>query len=144
MKPLTQWRCDVCHEPIESAADGYVTWHTTEKDLREYGFKIIHKMKCDDNEAPASAELQEFLGPDGLTYVLSHLSYGPLKQSTGTPAGPVDMNEFVDFIRRVQVPFYEEARQRFSEQEVREDRYDWNEYLPYMVAELEKLAIRGK
>ncbi len=141
IKPLTQWRCDVCRKAIETAGDGYVTWHTDD-DLREHGFKIIHQGPCDDNEAGASAALTDFLGTDGLNYLMAMLSYGPLKK--GNAAGPKDMNEFVDLVRRVQSPYYEEARVRFSDPDVRAHRSDWNEVVPYMEGELKALSEGGE
>lgn len=140
IQPLTQWRCDVCKKAIEQAGDGYLTWHTASG--RPHSFQLIHHVRCDDNEASHSAALADYLGADGLTRLMAFLSYGPLR-SESTPAGPRDMNEFADLVRRLQVPYYEEARVHFSNYDVRENRSDWNEHKPYMVDELKKLAESG-
>lgn len=131
-QPLTRWYCDVCGEPIDDVHQGYVTWRHDEQ-LRDGGFKIIHKKKCDRREDPSSSPLADFLGIEGLNKILSMVTYGPLvARGAGQNPGVMDMDEFVDFIRRVQVPFYEEARRRFSEGEVQEHWAGANERLPYM------------
>lgn len=139
--PLTQWRCDVCGKPIHTAGDGYVTWDHISKGPQ--GFKIIHQGQCDDGVAMASAALEDFLGADGLTRILAMLSYGPLRNAA-TPNPPSNMDEFVDFVRRVQTPYYEEARGHFADQDVRDRRSDWNEVKPYLVADLQPLAETGQ
>ena len=44
----------------------------------------------------------------------------------------LDINELVDFIRRVQTPYYEEARQHFNDPDVLERLSDSNEVYPYL------------
>lgn len=108
-KPLTQWYCDVCGEKIEKAEDGYVVWgHDPEDSLLDKGFKIIHWGKCDDNRLPSSAALPDFLGADGLINLTRFLSIGTILCSHGqgrTSAMVADINEFADFMRRVQIPY---------------------------------------
>lgn len=140
-QPLTKWRCDVCGELIESVDDGDVTWHGPSKSGAPYGFKIIHQRKCDDRKANLSAALRDYVGVDGLVKLLSMLSVGPLKTAQGqSPRVVGDLDELVDFIRRVQTPYYEEARPRFSEDAVARDFYDSNEVAPYMQRTLKALA----
>lgn len=136
-KPLTKWYCDVCGERIEDAKGGYVIWNSVEG----HGFKIIHQARCDHRDHRSSKALGEFLGTEGLAYLLSHLSAGPIQQSMG--AGPTqdlpNLDEFVDFMRRVQTPFYEEARRLFGTQRVMDDFSDANEYMPYCSDRLERM-----
>lgn len=131
--PLTRWYCDVCGDAVESVRDGYVTWQTTEKG-RGYGYKIIHVGRCDKDEDPSSSALEDFLGDRGLSYLLAQLSFGPLKlKGAKTSYTRVEnLDEFVDFFRRVQTPYYEEARRKFSDPEVIEDFSDSNEVAPYL------------
>jgi hypothetical protein len=141
--PLTKWYCDVCNEHIENVNDGYVIWKKA-KDLKSYSFKIIHQCRCDQNDYPASRPLKEFLGEQGLVYLLSKLSIGPIKKyiGQGSDCTVVDMDEFVDFVRRVQIPYYEEARRYFGNPDLLENFSHDNEYLPYLPEQLEKI-IRG-
>ncbi len=146
LEPLKQFYCDVCGEIIEKPSDGYVIWQRerTETGLgKEHGFKIIHQNECDKDRVnyPSSMHLDHFLGPDGMAYLLSFLSIGPVKANLGQTHEPkLDMDEFVDFFRRVQVPHYEEARQHFSHHEFLEDNCDNNEVGPYTQASLEATA----
>lgn len=144
LQPLTKWRCDVCGELIEDIDKGYVTWHGVSESGAPYGFKIIHQKVCDDNKANLSAALRDFLGTDGLAKLLAFLSVGSLKAAQGqSPRVVGDLDELVDFMRRVQTPYYEEARQRFSEEEVTHDFYDSNEVAPYLQSRLKRIAAGG-
>lgn len=142
-KPLSTWYCDVCHEPIQDVEHGYVIWKSDESS-RACHFKIIHQLKCDQNDYMSSAALKDFLGVDGLTKLLSMISLGPIKGANGD--GPyrdvANLDEFVDFIRRVQTPFYEEARRHFSEHDLLEDYTDANEAYPYLQDSLKEIAER--
>ncbi|MEA4947064.1 MAG: hypothetical protein VB058_05825 [Oscillospiraceae bacterium] len=119
MKPLKQWVCDVCGELIEKPEDGYVIWKCDDKDSSISDIKIVHtsimmddgKIKgCDfdDYNYPCSMDLSRFLGADGAAYLLSFLDLGPHIPTERCRVK--DMPKFVDFFRRVQLPYYEEAR----------------------------------
>lgn len=142
-KPLTSWYCDVCGDKIEEVSQGYVIWKSTDE-LKYHDFKIIHKTKCDLDDYPASAALEDYLGENGLSYLLSKLSIGPIKKSLGqgSHCQITETDEFVDFMRRVQTPFYEEARRYFSNHDLLDDLSDSNEVSPYITRELEKLIKR--
>lgn len=140
LKPLEQWYCDTCGHVIESPSDGYVIWKTDDNQ-KSSNFKIIHQGKCDQKSYISSAALPDFLGQNGLAYLTGFLSIGPVKEKIGqgSHCDIKDMDEFVDFFRRLQIPHYEEARRRFSDHEVLERLSDWNEIAPYFPEELEKI-----
>lgn len=132
-KPLTIWYCDMCGEPV-SKEDGYVLWSGTGNS--HIDFHIIHQGVCDDDRHHRSMPLTNFLGKKGLVYLTKFLSLGmiikhryPDTQDSNTH---VDLDEYVDFFRRVQLPYYEEARKYFSNSELQEDYYDSNEVFPYL------------
>ena len=130
--PLEHWYCDVCGYVIEKASDGYVIWHTNEE-FKCFDFKIIHQNKCDSKSYLSSTALNHFLGVNGLVYLTSFLSIGPIKKIIGQSSSKVIINtdEFVDFIRRVQIPYYEEARRKFAKFGVIENYSDSSEASPY-------------
>lgn len=135
-EPLQTWTCDVCHQLIEKAEDGYVVWTDDAKGARE--FTVIHQTRCDDNSKHSSQKLGDFLGPNGLAQLTAMMSYGPFKQNE---SGKIhDLAEFTDFFRRMQLPFYEEARRKFKLRQVQDDYYDANEYLPFLQDELQIIA----
>lgn len=136
LKPLEQWYCDKCGNIIEKSSDGYVIWRS-DKNLKYYDFKIIHQTKCDISAYSASAALQDFLGVNGLVYLTSFLSLGPLKKTSYSNVANND--EFVDFIRRVQIPYYEEARRKFTDPQVLEWHSDSNEVAPYFTEGLKRI-----
>jgi len=139
-KPLTKWYCDVCGQQIDDVERGYVIWKTT-NESKWHGFKIIHQTKCDPDDYNMSLALHDFLGESGLTILLSQLSIGPIKKRKGQKprCRIADMDEFVDFVRRVQTPFYEEARRYFSNHDLLEKYSDANEVFPYLPEQLEEI-----
>lgn len=138
------WYCDTCGGQITNPEEGYVTWNVDEQH-HEHGFVIIHKIGCDDERRPSGVPLADLVGFDGLTRLLSFLSVGPLRADDEHPTDPsiTNIDEFVDLIRRLQLPFYEEARHHFANSGVREAMSDANEYAPYMQKMLEKIS-RGE
>ena len=142
-KPLTIWYCDVCQGRIDDLNSGYVIWRTNEQ-MKSHDFKIIHKMQCDRKDFPASAALRDFLGTDGLTYLLAFLSLGPVKKRLGQKpfCGAQDTDEFVDFFRRVQTPYYEEARRLFGNEDYLDQNSDNNEVGPYLPDALKKAITK--
>ena len=135
MKPLTSWKCDKCGEAV-SAEEGYVIWDGSGSPS---DFHIIHQGRCDNKSLAYSQALQEFLGADGLAHLTSMISYGPAHLGRGKPESP-EADSYIDFFRRVQLPFYEEARAAFNDAEVRANYDDSSESRPYMQDVLQRLA----
>lgn len=132
LRPLEEFVCDECGQIIEDVADGYVVWRT--EDECDCDFKIIHKVSCDDESHPSSDSLEEFVGSRGLIRLTGYFSPGPLilnSQGSIRSGLPKSMDEFTDFFRRLHVPYYEEARMKFSNPELQAEYYDCNELLPY-------------
>ena len=74
--------------------------------------------------------LHKFLGTEGLQLFLSMLDVGLLLDPSGDHMPtPPEMRSFVDTVRRLHIPYYEEARQYFSEAEADADGHfsDQNE-----------------
>jgi hypothetical protein len=156
MEPLTTWLCDTCHEPITAEPnDGMVVWKTRrsgpeEEDGNEYyGFMIVHKTissdpaprRCDPGDREGylgSLDLPKFLGPEGLAMLLSWLSPGPVKGYDYCRVASLD--EFTDLVRRVQTPWYEQARPHFGDELTQHWLGDANEYYPYLPETLRRIA----
>jgi hypothetical protein len=151
--PLQVWSCDVCGEPVTGEPnDGLVVWQSTRTDegYLDHNFMIVHKTndhapdsrRCDPGSANgfrSSVDLERFLGAHGLAMLLGWLSVGPLKGG-GTAPRVQNMDEFVDFFRRVQTPYYEEARPRFDDEKTHHWLDDANEYYPYVPETLSRIA----
>lgn len=132
LKPLEQWYCDACGEVIQTPNDGYVYWDSLES--VDSNFRIVHNMTCSPEDFVCSTELKAFLSVDGIIQLTSLLSIGPIKNNIGQKSYKIigNYDEFVDFIRRVQIPHYEEARKLFSNSELLSDFSDSNEVYPYL------------
>lgn len=138
--PLSSWTCDVCGDTIHKVEDGYLIWKNGD-DMRAHGFKIIHRGQCDQKDHACSGALADFTGPAGLSVLLSHLSMGPLAAARGASHCDVgNLDEFVDLVRRLHVPYYEQARQRFADPDVRDAMRDANEIQPYLPDTLARLS----
>jgi hypothetical protein len=122
LEPLKQWICDSCGQVIKSPEDGYVEWLVeTEETMfsAQYGFKIIHsgeECTCYPQEDISlnDAPLEFFLGGKGYLNLLSFLDIGPLLMKEYKGPRVKYLREFVEFIKRLTVPYYEEARLYFK------------------------------
>lgn len=83
-------------------------------------------------------EFDDILGPTGLAWLLALLSPGPFRG--GALNRIVDLDTFVDLVRRLQTPYYEEARTRFPERAVIDDLAGANEVWPHTPAVLKRIA----
>ncbi|MDT3678901.1 MAG: hypothetical protein ROZ64_08705 [Burkholderiaceae bacterium] len=140
--PLTRWYCDTCEEQIEKAEDGYVVWKNPDSH-GPHSFKIIHQRRCDPKRHHFSQALADFLGPDGLAHATTLLSVGTVMKRRGIKSSaPGDVDAWVDFVRRLQLPYYEEARRCFKDPEYRDDMSDANEVLSYLERSLKDTIKR--
>lgn len=147
-EPLTSWVCDHCGQLVETAAEGILIWGYEPGTYRSQNFRIVHKNGrgpggCDPKGSafPSSLDLDGLLGPEGQAHLLSFLSAGPLNGQSEPRV--VNMDEFVDVFRRLQTPWYEEARQSFNDEDVVNDWAGSNEYHPYLPDSLRRIASSG-
>ena len=133
-----KWYCDSCGGGITDPNMSLMTWREND-DRRGYDYRLVHKNSGDGTCDPgskrgygSSLEVSNVLGPDGLSELLSHLSLGPLITSTGESLCRVaDMDGYVDIIRRLETPYYEEARRHYGCEAVQQYYVGANETLPY-------------
>ena len=108
--PLKQWYCDSCGEVIDEPKNGWLERYHDRGKLGNYeGYRIVHNdTKCmyDDkrlfaeNKSLSDMHLTAYVGPDGLISLLSDIEFNVAK----------DNSELVEIIRRLHIPYYEEAR----------------------------------
>lgn len=118
MKPLKEWICDTCHERV-SIKDGWLEWlNSRHEGARE--FRITHNSsrcyKHTRHPDRADMHLDHFLGTNGLQVFLAMLDVGPVldPDQDELPAVP-ERRSFVQAIRRLHIPYYEEARLYFDQ-----------------------------
>jgi len=150
LKPLQQFICDTCEEIIESPKDGYLEW--VHADGKAHSFHIVHHASrsprkpggdCYNHTAAqgrADVALVDFVGTAGLPRLLSFLDMGALHDPDRVRLMRIkDVREFVELMRRLSLPFYEEARLYW--QRAVDDRFfdGVNEVWPYRSDHLQQL-----
>jgi hypothetical protein len=128
--PLRQWYCDNCNELIEKPEEGYLEWRDDRpKDNRKYGFRIVHHALYSpkrrsgsdcyykQSERGGDLDLLSFLGPTGLAHLTAWLDYGQEyeKNYSNSSRRVESLREWVELVRRLHVPYYEEARMYFQQ-----------------------------
>lgn len=113
LTPLKQWVCDRCREVIDSAEDGFMEW-ITDAEHKAHGFRIVHNHdRCfhyTDHMARADNHLEEYVGASGLIVMLAFLDPGPLLARKYKGPEVRDVRDWVEIVRRLHLPYYEEAR----------------------------------
>lgn len=141
LAPLKQWICDTCREVITSPGDGWVEWRM--RDLRTEGFRVVHHSnKCQDQVANADLPLEEFLGEHGLIVLLSLVDPGAHFVEEWKGPYVSNLREWVELVKRLQVPYYEEARQHFPEMSAEGFMSDTNEVALYLPDNLQVIIER--
>ncbi len=113
---LKQWICDTCGEIIEKADDGWFEWYKDKKTSLNMGFRIVHhRQSCmyndpvieRHNRMVADLNLTDVIGGDGLGALLFRMELSETKDFNKL----ADIKEYIDIIRRLHLPYWEEARQ---------------------------------
>ena len=114
LRPLKQWICDSCGEIIKKPNDGWFEWYKDTKKSVERGFRIVHhKKECmypssqlkRQNRIVKDLNLTDVVGSDGLGHLLQWIEL-----SEKDVYKIADMIEFVSIMRRLYLPYWEEAR----------------------------------
>jgi hypothetical protein len=118
LQPLEQFICDSCNQPIESIENGWVEWESfpddeQEKDVTK-NFRICHKdLRCQKfAKSPycSDSPLRDFTGDMAILQTTAMLDPGQYHSPTYYGPEPQNMREFTDFLRRLTIPYYDEAR----------------------------------
>lgn len=132
LKPLEQFICDECGQVINSPKEGYVEWESgIDKNGKMFarGFRIIHSSQASPmekingkgcfkyDESPYCSDIDlDYFQKTVHQKLFSLLDLGFMhdkNQEVGCQIS--DFREFVDFFKRLTIPYYEEARQYFQE-----------------------------
>lgn len=132
LKPLEQFICDECGQVINSPKEGYVEWESgldANKKMFARGFRIVHAshtspIKKRNGEGCFKYGKSYHRSDIDLEYFLKHahqemfslLDLGFLHDKNKKIGCQIsDFSEFVDFFKRLTIPYYEEARKYFQE-----------------------------
>ncbi len=129
LTPKNQFICDKCNKTILKPADGYVQWLINE-DNQYYGFKVVHyktnsnlKLKnlcvfyLNDPESK-NLPLSKFTGESGLALMLNLLNEKSIKDKSRI----LDINEFIKFIRRLHISYYEQVNNIYNLKYIKNER----------------------
>lgn len=127
LRPLEQFICDECGDIINTPKEGYVEWESERlPDGREYchGFRIVHAYfaspkkdrhgegcyRYGNSEHRLDIDLDFFLR-NVHQEMFSMLDLGIYHDPENHRGSSIqDYREFVDFYKRLTIPYYEEAR----------------------------------
>jgi len=131
LKPLQEWICDSCGEVISSPKEGYLEW-LSDDDHKAYDFVMVHhaihspKRSGKDcylhahSPRSSSSSLDNYTGPNAQAYLYRFLDFGEYHDPDNTGPKLKDIREFVNLMRRLTIPYYEEARRYFGETKYRD------------------------
>lgn len=119
LEPLKEYICDSCHNVISAPEDGWVEWisSTDEKTgkILYKNFRICHHSDtCQKHKFAkicSDLPLSEFIGHKGIVRLLALLDQGSYHEEEYSGSKIEDMRAFVTFMRRLTIPYFEEARQ---------------------------------
>ena len=112
--PLNQWFCDSCGKVIQHPEEGWFEWYSDITTEKYTGFRIVHhngecqyngRTLYNENKIIKDVYLTEILGSTGLGYLLDLLD-----ESSEGYRKTVDLTELIEIIKRVSIPYWEEAR----------------------------------
>lgn len=145
LKPLRQWKCDVCGEIIERPEDGYVQWKRND-DMQIEDFIIVHHKTASPKKNSrrgcykydSDCDLESFLGEKGIVELHALLDPGEYHMPE-FKSFVADLRKWLDFYKRLQLPYYEEARQYWDN--AMHDGYfgDSNEIYIYLPENLKRM-----
>lgn len=139
LKPLEQFICDTCHQPIETIEEGWVEWLNHQQEDGRWttsNHRICHHNgRCEKlsyHENVSDNHLSYFLGNYTMPQLLGFLDIGVHFNRNYQAPTPENMRDFVVFVRRLTIPYFDEAR-HYLDRAVSESYGDSNEinlYLP--------------
>lgn len=149
LEPLKQWFCDRCGEVIEKPEDGWVHWRRGE-DRKIHSIEILHHLRaspkggrqgCYPQDLELDMHLETMLGERGLARLLAMIDVGAFHDEEGEYVGRVrDLRNWAEVVRRLHLPYYEEARRYFDEARGNGDLEGINEVALYLPSNLKGLV----
>lgn len=148
LRDYAGWHCDSCAQLITSVNQGWVEWLASEDGNGTTivnGLRLVHRESCRYDARTVFRNrrslveglcLERFIGPDGLTLLLSLLA-----------AGELPSIEVIELAKRVQIPGYELARNVVGERNLPQflsPSLGHGCYLQSEIAELLTLTVKDQ
>lgn len=156
--PLKQFICDTCGEVVKKPEEGWIEWISKsdfENGIREiHSFRIVHHysfspLATSNNDGcyqhkgkigHSDNHLNHFISDNyKMAKILGFLDMGPYHDPKYKGTDITDMRQYIETVRRLTIPYYEEARLYWET--ALEDGYfqDANELWIYGVDNLKRL-----
>lgn len=122
LKSLEQFICDYCGGIIEKPEEGWLEWITEyDKERGTYiahGYRIVHHAMFSPRKSGNCYHYANHLGCSdmylhqmmNMSRLLSFLDAGPYHEPDYKGPRVRDLRGFVEIVRRLTIPYYEEAR----------------------------------
>jgi hypothetical protein len=154
LTPLKQFVCDTCGKIIEKPEHGWIEWvDDLDKRIDSFSnFHIVHHASysplkgydgCYKNsleKGRSDMHLHDFIDDNyKMANILSFLDVGSYHAPKYEKTKIADMRQYVEIVRRLTIPYYEEARLYWEK--AKQDGYfeDKSEILIYAVNHLKEL-----
>lgn len=140
LTPLEQFYCDTCGQLIESPQEGWFEWIALyDENIKQFidqEFRICHhRSGCQlhgHKKGCSDLPLKDFLGEVGMINLLRMIDIGPYHLPIYKEPTVKDFREYCEIVRRLTIPYYEEARQWWNEAAHDEYFGDSNEVYIYL------------
>lgn len=159
LTPLKQFICDECGDIINTPSEGYIEWEEgLDKDGKWFakGFRIVHHFPASPYKDSRREGCYKYAGSryrhdidlEGFLrtahqQLYSFLNIGFFHDPYETRKCTItDFGEFVDFAKRLTIPYYEEARQYWGQIQGDPDFNDKSDIDLYTEETLKKIVER--
>ena len=120
LKPLKQWICDSCGEIIEESKDGWWEYLTDMETNLVSGFRIVHYGGPCYYDVQALRRKNKMVGDMHLDHMVTSGAFGHMLHwlelsETRKINERIEITEFTKIMRRLYLPYWEEARQHWEQ-----------------------------
>lgn len=129
-EPLKQFYCDTCGRIIEDPSKGTLAWISNKDATGTFicdDFHICHKNNNCRPHRECDVELIHLAEGKGLNLLLSKIDCGIYFNQSYLKPGVGNFRSFTEILRRLYLPYYEEARQYFVRAKKSDEFGDVNE-----------------
>jgi hypothetical protein len=130
LRPLKQFICDTCRQIINKPEEGWIEWISNRNPKTGtneiHSFNIVHHSSSSHLARTNSKTCYQHKGKSGrrdiplndfinenhkMSNILSMLDVGPYHNPDYKGTEITDLRQYVEIMRRLTIPYYEEARQ---------------------------------
>ncbi|KAA0240722.1 hypothetical protein EDM76_01705 [bacterium] len=114
---------------ISAPEEGYVLWQ--KEGLLRHSCRIVHrKPPCNESSFDSFDGVHEMIGDKGLALLLSWIDKGEAFSANYKGPKVKDLREWAELVRRLHLPYYEEARRFWGQAKANDDLHETTAYLP--------------